>query len=302
MMDEREYREFLGEVADRVSRMVAGKRDLAASKFHSSCEAFCRQVDLYCKRFDCALKKAEGEGKRKRKLQNYNEGKPPKPGWEWVDSSWKSGTELRGFWSEPLPLNLDSWLRYYYGGEVLLFDGPEEHDDSKTPKGPDDNETKVCEYVVLGLVHDKVKGVPKSRRLCTIDNDDWRHTTWDDLLLPDMALYEQGDRKRRRFEDVLATLEADMNQSTVSTEVEADLAKQPAKAVRKTERSLPLPMVKWAYIFGVSANKLRDLRREEKYHFSKVSARLWTLPKDELPTEYLERYRQHTSRTHLKAQ
>ncbi len=67
------------------------------------------------------------------------------------------------------------------------------------------------------------------------------------------------------------------------------------------EYSLPLTMKKWASIFGVSENALRKLRDEKKYHFVKVNARAWKLPKDELPTEYLEKYRQHTSQSQPKA-
>lgn len=78
--------------------------------------------------------------------------------------------------------------------------------------------------------------------------------------------------------------------------------KSKAETTPQTEHSLPLPMVKWACIFGLSANKLRELRHNGKYHFRKLSARLWTLPKHELPTEYLEKYRQHASQTQVKAQ
>ena len=57
------------------------------------------------------------------------------------------------------------------------------------------------------------------------------------------------------------------------------------------EYSQPLFMKKWAYIFGVSPNKMRELRESKQYHFRQVSPRKWTLPKGELPAEYLEKYR-----------
>jgi hypothetical protein len=57
------------------------------------------------------------------------------------------------------------------------------------------------------------------------------------------------------------------------------------------EYSLPLKMTQWAKIFHVSENKLRELRDEGKYHFERLSARKWRLPKSELPAEYLEKYR-----------
>ena len=60
-------------------------------------------------------------------------------------------------------------------------------------------------------------------------------------------------------------------------------------------RSLPLMMKKWAYIFGVSPNTMRKLRDNGTYHFRKIDSRHWTLPIQELPAEYLEKYRQHAS-------
>jgi hypothetical protein len=80
---------------------------------------------------------------------------------------------------------------------------------------------------------------------------------------------------------------------------------QKKKQTRKRleiEYSLPLPMTRWAYILGVSPNTLRQLRKQKKYHFRKVSARRWTLPKHELPTEYLETYRHTVPQSQPKAQ
>lgn len=66
----------------------------------------------------------------------------------------------------------------------------------------------------------------------------------------------------------------------------------PEKTVIPTGQSLPLSMIKWASIFGVSINTLRQWRKEKppKYHFRKVDRCHWTLPKNELPAEYLEQY------------
>jgi hypothetical protein len=66
------------------------------------------------------------------------------------------------------------------------------------------------------------------------------------------------------------------------------------------EYSLPLPMTKWAEIFGLSENTFRKVRK--KYHFVSVSARRWKLPKHELPTEYLEKYRHATAQNQSKPQ
>jgi hypothetical protein len=63
-------------------------------------------------------------------------------------------------------------------------------------------------------------------------------------------------------------------------------------AIPETEYSLPLSMKKWAGILGFSENKMREVREaNDKYHFDQVSPRKWRLPKDELPAEYLEKYR-----------
>lgn len=63
--------------------------------------------------------------------------------------------------------------------------------------------------------------------------------------------------------------------------------------VDNEEYSFPLFMSDWARIFGVSRNKIRELREDEQYHFRRVSDRKWSLPKKELPAEYLEKYRNH---------
>ena len=61
------------------------------------------------------------------------------------------------------------------------------------------------------------------------------------------------------------------------------------------EYSRPLSWKQWADIFGMSKAALRVIRddAESIYHFRKPrkNARRWTLPKNELPAEYLEKYR-----------
>ncbi len=71
------------------------------------------------------------------------------------------------------------------------------------------------------------------------------------------------------------------------------------------EYSLPLPMTKWAEILDLSENTLRNIREGEepqKYHFVQVTPRRWILPKHELPTEYLEKYRHSIPQNHPMAQ
>jgi hypothetical protein len=72
------------------------------------------------------------------------------------------------------------------------------------------------------------------------------------------------------------------------TDVERALAK-----VNTEEQSKPLTMKDWGKILELSPNKLREIRQSKnpKYHFQQVSPRRWTLPKSELPTEYLEKFR-----------
>jgi hypothetical protein len=72
-------------------------------------------------------------------------------------------------------------------------------------------------------------------------------------------------------------------------------SKKNNKTPPQTEHSMPLGVKKWADIFGVSENKLREFRDSKMYHFRQVSPRRWTLPKNELPAEYLEKYRQAIS-------
>jgi len=64
------------------------------------------------------------------------------------------------------------------------------------------------------------------------------------------------------------------------------------KSAEEVKYSLPLSMNKWASILGLSENKMKEIREAgDKYHFDKVSARKWRLPENELPAEYLEKYR-----------
>ena len=71
----------------------------------------------------------------------------------------------------------------------------------------------------------------------------------------------------------------------------AEAAKKPKHLeTETTEYSFALPMTKWADILDISENKLRELRGKI-YHFDKVSSRKWRLPKDEIPLEYLQKYR-----------
>jgi hypothetical protein len=69
-----------------------------------------------------------------------------------------------------------------------------------------------------------------------------------------------------------------------------------AKADEKMEDKIsgyskPLSMRKWAMIFELSKDRMRSLREEGKYHFRQISSRKWALPRDEIPAEHLEKFR-----------
>jgi hypothetical protein len=83
-----------------------------------------------------------------------------------------------------------------------------------------------------------------------------------------------------------------LNKSLTSLEGEIRdfLIGETSKADIDTEYSIAIPMTKWADILNMSENKLRELRGK-KYHFDQISSRKWRLPKREIPTEYLEKYR-----------
>ncbi|HUT30841.1 MAG TPA: hypothetical protein VMX13_13700 [Sedimentisphaerales bacterium] len=76
-------------------------------------------------------------------------------------------------------------------------------------------------------------------------------------------------------------------------------ALSPKQRVKKVTWSRPLSMQKWAEMFTVSVSTIRrwinDNTKNRKYHFKNVSARKWILPTDELPGEYLLKYKPDAS-------
>jgi|GEM_PF-3671978 len=64
------------------------------------------------------------------------------------------------------------------------------------------------------------------------------------------------------------------------------------------KHSLPLGVKAWAEVFDVGKNKMREMMNGTDYHFKKLggeNGRKWTLPLNELPAEYLEKYRKSIS-------
>lgn len=195
-MDEREYKAFLEETAQRVAAIVANNRDLAAAEFHSNCEAFDRCEDAYWDAVNRALRKAKGSPE----LQDSNDGVPPEAGLEWVDYSGSRSSPLCGFWAQALPFEPYAWLKWYYGWE---------YPDQDIPKGPDETQILMCEYVVLGLIHDRIKDVAKVRRLYTVADEDERDI-WKLLHLFGSVVDSIGERKKQRLEDALDNVTADL--------------------------------------------------------------------------------------------
>jgi hypothetical protein len=118
---------------------------------------------------------------------------------------------------------------------------------------------------------------------------------WEHSL---MALWFLSDNVRSKGTD---SFYFEPNQKITAEKIaRVENAWQLLKAEQPTENkehSLPLGVKQWAFIFGISKNKLRELRENKMYHFRQVSSHLWTLPKNELPAEYLEKYRQAISQT-----
>lgn len=81
------------------------------------------------------------------------------------------------------------------------------------------------------------------------------------------------------------------NQEKTKKENEGCIPTNPdSKTKNGDEQSFPLSLSQWAKIFSVSRPTLNKMRKEGIYHFKQTSPRKWTLPKKEIPTEYLEKY------------
>jgi hypothetical protein len=182
----------------------------------------------------------------------------------------------------------------------------------KDVKRPPDPTVGECEdklpyyYTILAVIYDSVKGKVAPFLLC-------------DGILDYTAIKWTQCADKTRDRDTLYTaikwIKADLKEEAKlrlaepkPTEANNDKTRQRSQRKRRTrkkpeiEHSLPLAWKKWADVFGVSENTLRKWRKDKKYHFNPVSKRRWTLPKNELPAEYLEKYRSHTSQTHTKTQ
>lgn len=122
-------------------------------------------------------------------------------------------------------------------------------------------------------------------------------TVYDDIadfvsLLPAFGTNSEEDNTSTPEQKPQASTEQVQSQE-VAGKTMPESEKPVSKPEHDVEYTKPLQNKQWAEIFGYSPNKMRDLRNEGKvYHFKQVSARRWSLPIDELPAEYLEKYRQ----------
>jgi hypothetical protein len=158
-VDEQEYDSFLLEVATGVGRLVAKNRIVCVRKFHVSAKGFCEKEDAYCEAFERAQKDARHDSS----LRDYNDGTAPKEGFVWVSCHGISA-EPASFWSLPLPFSPDTWILYYFGWNYPC--GPDR------PTEPTKSDRLICEYVVLGLIHDEMLQSPECDCLCNIaDNE-----------------------------------------------------------------------------------------------------------------------------------
>jgi len=79
--------------------------------------------------------------------------------------------------------------------------------------------------------------------------------------------------------------------------IEADLKAagqtEPPGTVKKDNVKISRPLFpkQWASVFGVSTSTIRRWKKDKTYSFTKMSERKWALPIQELPAEYLQKYK-----------
>jgi hypothetical protein len=203
-MNKQQYKQFLGELASGVRALVAENQSCAEDWFRDNCDRFWKKQTAYEEARNKAVRAAEANPK----LRDYNDGVPPKKGWEWTHYRWKTGILFKGFWSKPLPFRPDEWVSRYYGEEASPI---HRYDNAQEPTQEPTKEEKImCDFVVLGLIHDESLQVTKSDRLCSINDETFRFHTWEDLQLSNDVAYEHGDRIKGRLEKALDSVKADL--------------------------------------------------------------------------------------------
>lgn len=148
----------------------------------------------------------------------------------------------------------------------------------RTGQHTTEEEKRLSYYALLTAVHDHY--LPDEPRIIAPDLLELDESARLDSLL---ALPAGLESRLADAQLALKYVKADLGADTPSAS-----AGQGENAI---EYSKPLAMKHWATIFGVGKNKMRELRDSDKYHFKQISDRKWVLPKNELPAEYLEKYR-----------
>jgi hypothetical protein len=204
-MNAQEYKDFLWDIATTLDDLVDKDTSRYTLRFHASCKEFCKKEDAYWDAFGKAQKKAEAEPQ----VQDYNDGTPPEKGMRWYGSS-GDDTSLKGFWSNSIPFGPDMWSSAYYGWQVVKSFAYD------TVKGPTNRrERLMCEYVVLGLIHDKElhdKELEEPERdpLCDIDNEEYSRLTWEMLQLCDSDVVQYSELSKHRLKRALEHVKADL--------------------------------------------------------------------------------------------
>ncbi len=124
--------------------------------------------------------------------------------------------------------------------------------------------------------------------------------TWfDDIVTGMRSGFPKSDYSRDKVQAEFNSMERQLEYEwNTWNKPKKKRRKQKAKAKRKhvpqEPQSKPLPMTKWADVFGVSRRTIGRMKEDEVYPFKQVSDRKWTLPLSSLPAEYLQKYQQQT--------
>jgi hypothetical protein len=278
------YESFLENVGHRIDRLLA-VWPKAGGVFKKHIEKIISAAEKYGKYLQSGRDRAEKKG-----FTNIQK-RPVGKDWYWLDAiclniyigRYDDSPIATGFWIKGKP-KLDPLI---YLRDIILDVAGE------TPPGI---ELLDYQYFLLSCIHDmqceaqrQIYFNPTDKglkdRICRWVRDIFKGRLTLDLI----------DRIMDKIKAAFAAVEADLASGKTwdKKKPKKKLKLLPANAV--IGYSLPLPMTKWAIILGVSENKLRELRKEKKYHFDQISKRKWRLPKHEIPAEYLEKYRQAAS-------
>ena len=290
------------DIANKVDQLITSDKE-AKARFTYHITKLCDMVEDYTEALQPYVEKIRRAEKRWK--QNKIIGKtladfcPPPRGWRGIG------------WRDNLYIKIDMSVIYRPVEPVnpLLWFGL--FGNANIQRSPTEKEKLMCDYVLLALVHDwelQYSGTPIDRWIFSTDykgkwfkrnkfcEDVWMyyHYPCSETFRLSATIQEKLSQLNRALEHVQAELTrkkpADKTQKNEPQE--KDGRSNMKQTISEIEYSLALPMKKWSEILGFSENKMKEIREAgEKYHFDKVSKRKWRLPKNELPAEYLEKYR-----------